>query len=627
MRQIFPVVANVLELDTLPNRRQDTVVGLGTSYPFRLLEQLSRHRKCLASDQKDNIYALLSLWTDSFDFETRRKTSLPTVDYGSSTRDIYVNFAVWIVNGMRSLELLRQCQIQHPGSSAIEDLPSWVPNWSQPLPCARLPCTRTTKEVEIPWWSLPIRTNADGTQRCHYVMNNHSARRENAEEILRPLKSTLHYIPEWFVDTLDPDGTRGYETLFKELQKRPDVLFFFPDESDRPLGAVEEDMQVTLTRRREHNEKLLQKQVLSNYVESHSLLRKQYRACADTAYKSAVSKQTLHAQGIVYDTVQVVFDTFVEEVESNWKNPTRLMVQIGKCKEAVMAENIEKSPYLTESARATAFWKTLFAGQQASDEANIDSWLPHVPNDWKWNAPSPTVVESARLEHAEIQVMSEAFVEHLSDRTDETRYSHISFDDHLTREDRLIDGRWSSLVRLDYERTFQTLGEEWLQQPYDLYHRPFALPFVVPDPFWESRSLYDKPALKASIDKRHRTVIESLNAESRDLRNNLHRFMSEKIRERPARELPSDNDASLIKYALGRKFIVSAQGYFGLAPPGTCKGDRVVVLLSVEVPFILRKTGSTFQVVGESYIHGLMDGEAIGKSQLGLVKTREIILA
>lgn len=222
--------------------------------------------------------------------------------------------------------------------------------------------------------------------------------------------------------------------------------------------------------------------------------------------------------------------------------------------------------------------------------------------------------------------MSESFVEHLSDNSDETRYSHVSFDEHLAREDRLIDGRWSSLERLDYERTFQTLGEEWLQQPYDLYHRPFALPFVVPDPFWESRSLYDKPALKASIEKRHRTVIESRDAESRDLRNNLHRFMSEKIRERPAREPPSSNDASLIKYALSRRFIVSAQGYFGLAPPGTCKGDRIAVLLGVEVPFILRKTGSTFQVVGESYIHGLMDGEAVSKSQFGLAETRNIIL-
>jgi hypothetical protein len=35
---------------------------------------------------------------------------------------------------------------------------------------------------------------------------------------------------------MDPDGTKGYESLFKELQGRPDVIFVFPDESDRALG-------------------------------------------------------------------------------------------------------------------------------------------------------------------------------------------------------------------------------------------------------------------------------------------------------------------------------------------------------------------------------------------------------
>lgn len=50
------------------------------------------------------------------------------------------------------------------------------------------------------------------------------------------------------------------------------------------------------------------------------------------------------------------------------------------------------------------------------------------------------------------------------------------------------------------------------------------------------------------------------------------------------------------------------------------------MLYGVETPFILRKIGSTFQVVGQSYVHGLMNGEAIDKWRLGLKEVRNIVL-
>lgn len=134
----------------------------------------------------------------------------------------------------------------------------------------------------------------------------------------------------------------------------------------------------------DHNERFLQRQVLSEYLESYSLLRTPYRACADTTCEVGITGTKLHVKGILYDTVQKVFDTFPKEIERNWKNSTLLMVQIGKCKQVVMDADMEKSPYLTESARLMGFWKTLFAGQRASDETEISSWLPHVPRDWQW---------------------------------------------------------------------------------------------------------------------------------------------------------------------------------------------------------------------------------------------------
>ncbi|KAI0543566.1 HET domain-containing protein [Xylaria curta] len=64
-------------------------------------------------------------------------------------------------------------------------------------------------------------------------------------------------------------------------------------------------------------------------------------------------------------------------------------------------------------------------------------------------------------------------------------------------------------------------------------------------------------------------------------------------------------------FCLGRKFIVTLAGRMGIGPTGTKPGDLVFVIFGGGVPYILRKQESGFLFVGESYIHGLMDGEAV----------------
>ncbi|KAH6989738.1 heterokaryon incompatibility protein-domain-containing protein [Ilyonectria sp. MPI-CAGE-AT-0026] len=60
------------------------------------------------------------------------------------------------------------------------------------------------------------------------------------------------------------------------------------------------------------------------------------------------------------------------------------------------------------------------------------------------------------------------------------------------------------------------------------------------------------------------------------------------------------------------KFCVTKNGRFGLLPPTSQPGDSICVLLGGEVPFVIRPTGSgTYNLVGECYIDGAMDGEAL----------------
>ena len=76
----------------------------------------------------------------------------------------------------------------------------------------------------------------------------------------------------------------------------------------------------------------------------------------------------------------------------------------------------------------------------------------------------------------------------------------------------------------------------------------------------------------------------------------------------------------------GRKFACTERGYFGFTPPTTKEGDLVAVLPGGKVPYILRSVvsgelnktetspatdlGKCYVIVGDSYIHGIMDGEA-----------------
>ncbi|KAE8370618.1 hypothetical protein BDV27DRAFT_167505 [Aspergillus caelatus] len=55
----------------------------------------------------------------------------------------------------------------------------------------------------------------------------------------------------------------------------------------------------------------------------------------------------------------------------------------------------------------------------------------------------------------------------------------------------------------------------------------------------------------------------------------------------------------------------TTQGYLGLSHPNTKSGDKVVVLLGAPVPMVLREYNEGYILIGQSYVHGIMDGEII----------------
>lgn len=77
--------------------------------------------------------------------------------------------------------------------------------------------------------------------------------------------------------------------------------------------------------------------------------------------------------------------------------------------------------------------------------------------------------------------------------------------------------------------------------------------------------------------------------------------------------------AALRETFIGWRCVATQTGLCGVAPGGVLVGDVVTVLDGGAVPFILRKgsrRGDSFRLVGECYVHGLMDGEAARMASL-----------
>lgn len=76
-------------------------------------------------------------------------------------------------------------------------------------------------------------------------------------------------------------------------------------------------------------------------------------------------------------------------------------------------------------------------------------------------------------------------------------------------------------------------------------------------------------------------------------------------------------------FTLGRKLIRTQGEYIGLCTEYVQPGDRVCILFGAQVPFILRPVREFWEVIGEAYVHGIMDGEALEEERE--IKTFEFL--
>ena len=85
---------------------------------------------------------------------------------------------------------------------------------------------------------------------------------------------------------------------------------------------------------------------------------------------------------------------------------------------------------------------------------------------------------------------------------------------------------------------------------------------------------------------------------------------------------------SVIRACDGRRFFSTDGGRIGLGEPDTMPGDLICVFYGARTPFILRRNenSTTYRLIGETYVHGIMYGEALQLSENGLTQDEDFIL-
>ena len=88
-------------------------------------------------------------------------------------------------------------------------------------------------------------------------------------------------------------------------------------------------------------------------------------------------------------------------------------------------------------------------------------------------------------------------------------------------------------------------------------------------------------------------------------------FTDPELRDPEAQKKYIQYQSAYLQHSQGRDFFTTKAGYMGICPASTAVGDQVCLLSGSQVPYILRQNDQRYQLVGECYVHGIMDGEIV----------------
>ena len=63
--------------------------------------------------------------------------------------------------------------------------------------------------------------------------------------------------------------------------------------------------------------------------------------------------------------------------------------------------------------------------------------------------------------------------------------------------------------------------------------------------------------------------------------------------------------------SIGKRMCQTTHRRIGLVPQTVLPGDKICIFLGAPIPFVIRPTGTRYQLMGPCYLHGMMDGQAL----------------
>jgi hypothetical protein len=152
---------------------------------------------------------------------------------------------------------------------------------------------------------------------------------------------------------------------------------------------------------------------------------------------------------------------------------------------------------------------------------------------------------------------------------------------------------------------------------------------AIKDSLWNTlcRSTYVSPNLRAGI--LNVLCDTSPNAEEFEYNSELRAFLfHDRNISVGGRSLTEWLCENVLANFVNRKLVTTNAGFIGVTHWATEQGDRVCVFPGCSVPLIIRleANGDYYKLIGECYIDGIMDGEAMEWLKMGQVQLETICL-
>ena len=163
-----------------------------------------------------------------------------------------------------------------------------------------------------------------------------------------------------------------------------------------------------------------------------------------------------------------------------------------------------------------------------------------------------------------------------------------------------------SINSLDRQTEDENVILEWLYLTEPLIRRGFSI-----EGFWRAligeRKKGDFPG-----PEQYGTHFESYLAHAKARQQEYTQSLdTRRLQDSSGITNPLVKQATLGYVAPHRKFFTTTKDLIGLGPRSMCTGDIICIMSGGRVPYVFREERDHHRLIGEAYVHGLMEGQAV----------------